>query len=62
MKACCPECRKQFKSGDVVFLDELNGLTHQKCYSKVPELIKGVGTYEEIINEHAFFEDLKPLQ
>lgn len=50
----CPICMKLYKNKDRVFIDELNGLTHQECYSShingMP--IKDRGTYNYVMEKY----------
>ncbi|HAM79224.1 hypothetical protein [Ornithinibacillus bavariensis] len=57
----CPNCKKLYKMKDQVFLDELNTVTHQKCYHpNTIYSVKDKGTYKEIIERYPFFIELTP--
>jgi hypothetical protein len=52
----CPKCKRLYKLNDQVFLDDLNTVIHQKCYSPyIIYAVKDKGTYKEIIQRYDFF-------
>lgn len=54
----CGKCYKLVKYNDFVYLDIINTLIHQRCYS--PELeIKDSGIFTDLIKKYSFFEQLK---
>jgi len=55
----CGNCKEVVRLKERIFLDELNTVIHQKCYSS-NFAIKDRGTFREIIERHSFFEDLRP--
>lgn len=49
-----------FEPGHLVFLDQINTLTHQNCYSlETNQPIKDLGTFEQIIQQYEFFKENK---
>lgn len=51
----CSRCKRYFKNRDRVFLDELNTIIHQKCYT-INNLFAFIdnGTYREITEKYDF--------
>jgi len=66
MQIHCSVCRVPLEPHHTVFLDQLNTLTHQHCYSLETNLpIKDSGRYEQIIQQYEFFKEnnwLKPFK
>lgn len=59
MKIHCNRCRKPFKENDIVYLDEGNTVTHQKCYSLKTNLyIKYLGTFKEVTDNNPVLKSL----
>lgn len=57
----CPNCNRLYKMKDQVFLDDLNTVIHQKCYSPYTTYaVKDKGTYKEIMERYDFFSELAP--
>lgn len=57
----CPHCTRIYKMKDQVFLDDLNTVVHQKCYSPYKIYsVKDKGTYQEIMERYSFFSELAP--
>lgn len=54
----CPKCKRYFLSKDRVFIDEMNTVLHQRCYTPDSLTIKQRGTYREIIDKFDFFNEL----
>jgi len=54
----CPKCQRLYKNKDRVFLDEINTVLHQSCYTLDSLKIIDRGTYREIIERYDFFHDL----
>lgn len=54
----CPKCKRYYLNKDRVFLDEMNAVIHQRCYTPDVLQIKDRGTYKEIINKYDFFHEL----
>jgi len=54
----CPVCSNRFERKDHVFLDKLNTITHQHCYSQETNyIVKDLGTYESIVEQYDFFQE-----
>lgn len=54
----CSNCHKLVKYKDFVYLDIVNTVIHQRCYS--PEFeVKDKGTFSDITEKYNFFEQLK---
>lgn len=51
----CPKCNRYYLNKDLVFLDELNTVIHQRCYTQDYFLIKDSGTYRAIIQKYDIF-------
>ncbi|WP_026907638.1 hypothetical protein [Paucisalibacillus globulus] len=59
----CPLCTRIYKMMYPVFLDELNTVVHQRCYSPYKiNSIKDRGTYQEIMERYSFFNELAPKE
>jgi len=54
----CPRCNRYYLNKDRVFLDEMNTVIHQRCYTLDTLTIKDRGTYRGIIEKYSFFYDL----
>ena len=58
MTIYCPVCSNRFERKDRVFLDQVNTITHQHCYSLETNLpVKDLGTYEQITEQYDFFKE-----
>ncbi|EIJ79099.1 hypothetical protein PB1_16119 [Bacillus methanolicus PB1] len=57
-KLRCGICSKPVEIDDKVFLDELNTITHQKCYHKTSTQIpiKDEGTFRKMLLKYPFFK------
>lgn len=54
----CPKCCQVIKYKERVYLDMLNSVLHQRCYTYDHE-IKDHGTLKEIVNKYDFFEQFR---
>ena len=54
----CPLCSRFYKNKDMVFLDIINTVIHQRCYTLDTLPIIDRGTYREIITKYDFFSEL----
>ena len=54
----CPKCNRYYLNKDLVFLDELNTVIHQRCFTSFFFPIKDRGTYRNVIEKYSFFDDL----
>jgi AAA15 family ATPase/GTPase len=58
-KLRCGVCSEIVEIDDKVFLDQLNTITHQKCYHKssTPQIpIKDEGTFRKMLFKYPFFK------
>ncbi|HLS36608.1 MAG TPA: hypothetical protein VK061_10235 [Bacillota bacterium] len=54
----CGVCKEPLQDNDPVFMDEINTVTHQRCYSLETNLpIKDLGTYNQILTDNHFYHD-----
>ena len=59
MRIHCSVCRVPIEPHHAVFLDQLNTLTHQPCYSLETNLpIKDLGIYRQITQQYEFFKEI----
>ncbi len=57
MRIHCGVCEIELNYDDYVFLDEINTLTHQNCYSLETNFpIKDLGTYEQLTKVYCFIK------
>ncbi len=54
----CPRCQKYYKNSDRVFLDVMNTVIHQSCYTLETLSIKDKGTYGDIIEKHNILKEV----
>lgn len=53
MRMCCSVCHEVLFEEDMVFLDLLNTVTHQRCYSLETNLeITDLGTFKMVIENN----------
>lgn len=53
MRIRCSVCKITIHKDDAVFLDDINTITHQRCYNLATNLeVKGLRTYHQIKNNN----------
>ncbi|WP_430789460.1 hypothetical protein VBD025_03905 [Virgibacillus flavescens] len=56
----CPVCKRLYRDGESVILDEINTVKHQGCYtSDSPFDVIERGTYRYIIKKYDFFKEVR---
>lgn len=54
----CPKCNRYYLNKDLGFLDDLNTVIHQCCFTSFFFPIKDRGTYRKLIQKYSLFDDL----
>ena len=52
----CNACHKLIKYKDFVYLDLLNSVIHQRCYTPIFD-VKDKGIFQEVMKKYPLFEE-----